>query len=288
MLRPQIHHMVLRSSLAVATGLLAGCNRPIQLRPEIPPPTEAGMPLTLLSPNAPKEEAQHILAIRLRLITLQLPLGASSESEEVWGYLNEEGVTGGRASPLAYNGFRAGMGTEGVWPDVARVLTRLAGGTLQRSNLVTRPGTTVPFVLKHFAEEQTIFTFRADRTLFGRDYPPGDNVLMTATGVDWDNPSSVRLSCTPLVRTTHRRSRYVRTPTGYALRQVPDYLPIRGLEMGFTIPAGGFVVIGPGQDVRRESSPGNHFLVQRTRGVPFETVLVIAPEVFTAPVRRRP
>ncbi|HET6429204.1 MAG TPA: hypothetical protein VFJ30_12380 [Phycisphaerae bacterium] len=286
--RLRIHHMAMRSSLAVAAGLLAGCARPIELRPEIPPPTQAGVPLTPLARNVPNEAASHILAVRLRLITLQLPLGASSGSEEIWSYLNEEGVAAGAASPLAYNGVRAGMGRENAWPDVARVLTRLAGRTLQRSQLVTVPGSTVPIVLQQFAEEQTIFIFRADRTLFGRDYPPGDNVLMTATGIDLDNPSSVRLSCTPLVRTTRRRNRYVQTPTGYQLREEPDYLPIPELQLGFTVPAGGFVLIGPGQEAQRETSPGSRFLLRRQRGVPFETILVIAPEVFTAPVRTRP
>jgi hypothetical protein len=260
----------------------------MELRPELPPPTQDGVPLTPLSPTAERGKPRRVLAVRLRMITLQLPLGTSGDSEEIWSYLNEEPVGARSITRLAYNGMRAGLGAEGAWPDVARVLRRMSGRDLRRSHVVTPPGSRLPIVLRRFSERQTIFTFRADRTLVGRDYPPGENLLMTATGIDWDNPSSVRLSCTPLVRTARRRTRYVHDSGRYVLAQEPDYLPIPDLSFAFTVPAGGFVLIGPGPEARRESSPGNHFLVRPKEGVPSETILVIAPEVFAAPVRAMP
>ena len=112
MLRLRIHHVAMRSSLAVAASLLAGCAWPIELRPQIPPPTQDGVPLTPLARNAPTEQARRVLLIRLRLITLQLPLGASTDSEQIWSYLNEERVGAAAVWPLAYNGLRAGTGSE--------------------------------------------------------------------------------------------------------------------------------------------------------------------------------
>ena len=50
---------------------------------------------------------------------------------------------------------------------------------------------------------------------------------------------------------------------------------------------GGFVLIGPGAGVKRSTSPGCHFLVHQSKGVEFETILVIAPELFYAPVREK-
>ena len=280
------HYGAPLATLAVAAVLLCGCDVGIiELRPALPPPTIGATPLTPLSTKSPEVQAKEVMAVRLRMMTLQLPMGTASSSEEIWSYLDEEALGAAVHVSLAYNGLRAGMGTEANWPDVARVLRRLAGRSLQRSHAVATPGSSLPIVLNRFPDKQTIFTFRADRTLVGRDYPPGDNLLVMATGIDWDNPSAVYLSCTPVVRTAQRRRRYLLQNGRYVVTDAPDYLPIHELRFSFTVPPGGFILIGPGTEVRRESSPGNHFLIRRKKGVPFETVLVIAPEVFAAPVR---
>ena len=273
--------------LVAACAPWSGCQPPPEpLRPPLPPPIEDGVALTPLTRQADKEVVQKILAVRLRLITVSLPIGSVSSSEELWSYLNEE-PAGARIGPsLAYNGIRVGYGPESAWPDVARVLRRLTGQPLRRSQVLAHPGTPLPIVLKARQGEQTIFIYRRERTLFGRDYPPGDNVLMVTAGINWEKPSSVHLMVTPLIRSSHRRARFVHQPAGYVLTAQPSYFPLRELDFQFTIPAGGFLLIGPGPQVRRQTSPGYHFLVRQHRGAKFETVLVIAPEVFAAPVRR--
>ena len=54
------------------------------------------------------------------------------------------------------------------------------------------------------------------------------------------------------------------------------------------MPAGGFLLIGPGRESQRLTSPGRQFLVGQRDGMEYETVLVIAPELFAAPRKAAP
>ncbi|KKL59135.1 hypothetical protein LCGC14_2218370 [marine sediment metagenome] len=271
----------------LAAGMsAAGCKLQIPLRPPLPPPVEGAVALTPLTRPKDTDLTHRMLLVRYRLITLELPIGSVSESEEIWSYLNEEPVGARIGTALAYNGLRVGMGNRSVWPDIAQVLRRLAGWQLRRSSAVARPGVPLPVTVKRGVGKQTLFLFRPDGTLVGQDYPPGDNVLMLTAGIDRENPSSVRLTCTPLIRAQRRRPRYVRAGGGYTLAAGTDHFALRDMDFAFVLAPGAFLVIGPGPDVRRESSPGHCFLVRRRKGVPFETVLVVAPEVFLAPVTK--
>lgn len=281
--RPPIRALFVLAALPLWA---AGCQQPGEpLRPPLPPPVKGSAPLGPRSRTDANEATRKLLVVRLRLVTVQLPIGSVSDSEELWNYLDEEPVGARIGSGLAYNGFRAGLGQDSAWPDIAKILRQLTGQPLTRSHMLAQIGQPLAIVLKPGQDAQTIFTFRPDRTLYGQDYPPGDNVLTLTAGVDLDKPSDVHLMCAPLIRSTRRRPRYVKEPGGYLLSAEATYYPLEELEFQFKVPAGGFILIGPGRGLKRPSSPGYHFLVREKNGAKFETILVIAPEVFYAPVR---
>ena len=272
--------------VVLAVGL-GGCRERVEpLRPPLALPRAGGVELHPLARGRKLDDPRSfILLIRFRLITVELPIGSVSDSEELWSYVNEEPVGGRIGATLARNGIRVGVASEQTWTDVAKLLRRLTGKSLARRHLVTHPGAAMPVVLKVAEPLQTVFLFRPDRTLIGNDYPPCDNVLMMAGTINYDEPTDVYLTVGAILRSVGRRSRYVEGAAGYVLTSLPTYYRLE--DMGFTvrIPAGGFVVVGPGPDVRRDTSPGHRFLVPTRRGLQFETILVIAPEVFAAPVR---
>ena len=272
--------------VVLAVGL-GGCRERVEpLRPPLALPRSGGVELHPLARGRKLDDPRSfILLIRFRLITVELPIGSVSDSEELWSFVNEEPVGGRIGATLARNGIRVGVASEQTWPDVAKLLRRLTGKSLSRRHIVTHPGAAVPVVLKVAEPRQTVFLFRPDRTLIGNDYPPCDNVLMMAGTVNYDEPTDVHLTAGTILRSVERQTRYVEGAGGYVLTSLPTYYRLE--DMGFTvkIPAGGFVVVGPGPDVRRDTSPGHRFLVRTRRGLQFETILVIAPEVFAAPIR---
>lgn len=274
-----------------AAALAAGAScRPgaEPLRPPMPPPTVNGVPATPLSELGDDRPVEaRTLVIRHRLVTLQLPLGTASQTEEIWSYVNEEPTGARLGACLARNGMRIGLGRERDWPEIARILRRLTGQPLARGQLIARPGHPAAVALKKGQPVQTIFTFRLDGTLVGRDYPAGDNLLVLTAGVDFDAPRNVLLTGAPVVRSTRRRTRYVKGEAGYVLASKPIHHRLEELAFRLSVAPGGFVMVGPGREVARATSPGNRFLVHRQEGERFETVLVIAPEVFLAPARVR-
>lgn len=254
------------------------------LRPRLPPPTAQGLELSPLAPGTKLQQSrQFVILVRVYLIALELPMGSVSDSEELWGYLNEEPLGARIGAALGLNGIRVGLGRDADWPQIRKTLMSLTARKPYTWNFNTPPAKAVSIPLKQTAGTQTIFQFAADRTLSGRDYEPGVNVLTIVPTIDYDNPSAVHISGAAAIR-SRPRPQYVETPGGFVLQNRPAVhrLP----EMGFRliVPPGGVVIIAPSQAAYRHTSPGAAFLINTQEGVRFEKVLVIVPEVFYAPV----
>ena len=284
---PRSALLVLALSAAATAGSCQGGDDP--LLPPLPPPEIDGVKATPLEQLADPPPGQaRALVIRYRIVTLKLPIGAASETEDLWTYVNEEPLGARRGPCLARNGVRVGLGREADWPEIAKVLRRLTGLRTSRGNMLAQPGRPVPIILRKGADTQTVFMFRPDGTLFGRDYPPGDNLIVLTAGINFDDPKEVLLAGAPVVRSTARRRRYVKGPTGYVFKNEPVSIRLEELAFQFTVPRGGFVMIGPGPEARRSTSPGRLLLTSEFRGARFETVLVILPEVFAVALRPSP
>jgi hypothetical protein len=270
---------------APALWLGAGCRPAEPLRRALPPPVLGGAPLTPLE-RIPrnKDPRDFLLLARLQLTTVQLPLGSVSDSAELWSYVNEEPVAARIGSAIARNGIRVGLGRAHDWKDVERLLRRLAGHALGRGLVMPAPGVPMPWLLKGNQDWQTFFIYRPDRTLVGYDYEPGDNVLMLGAALDYDDLASVILMGAPVVRSASHRQQYTTEMDRYVLKTEPVHYVLPDMDFRFTVPAGGFVLIGPGPDVRRANSPGYRFLEQDRSGLKYEPILVVWPEAFFAPL----
>ncbi len=231
------------------------------------------------------DENRYMLIVQMRVVSVEVPVGTASGTEELWSYLDEEPVSAFRHAGLGRNGWRIGVARRDVWPDLARILTHMTGKPLQERDFTVIPSRPMHVSLKENQPIGTIFLSNEDQTLSGADYPPGDYLLTVTCTLDRDDPSHVMVTGIPQVRSTHRTPRFIRQETGMAMVAEPNYFHFRPLLFRMTIPSGNIVVIGPGAESRRPSSVGYHFLVHRKEGMEFETVLVLVPRVFAAPLR---
>jgi len=268
--------------VAILSGLLSGCepDQDEALRPWI----QQG-PTVLGSTRPSDGRERYFLLVRLRVASIEVPLGAASESEEIWSYLNEEPLGVARLTGLGRNGFRVGVGRGDSWLDLAKILKRLTGRRLTEATIMAVPGKPVPIVLKQLQGIQTIFTFYDDRTLSGADYPPGDNLLTICCTLNEDEPTEVLITGAPQIRSTERKTRIVKDPGGLMMVAKPDLYNFGPLTFQVSVPSKDFFVIGPGPESIRATSVAHHFLIRQTEGLEFETVLIIMPEVFLAPVK---
>ncbi|MCD4824842.1 MAG: hypothetical protein K8S55_09545, partial [Phycisphaerae bacterium] len=177
--------------MIVGVILLGGCT-PTTMRTSSPGSSpESTSPARLpdgspsAGPNAKTDSARparSINMIRLQLVTIEVPTGIASGTEELWSYLDEEPIAL-RSTVLGLNGFRVGIGRSDSWEDVKRVLKKMTGREQKITNLQIFSGKPNPIVLKTNQPIQTIFTYFEDQSLSGSDYPAGDNILAISCSV---------------------------------------------------------------------------------------------------------
>ncbi len=243
------------------------------------------MPGDLAAKSDGNKAAKFILLVRLRIATIEVPIGAASGSEEIWSYLDEEPIRVTRAATLGRNGLRVGTGRSDTWPDLAKILKKLTGRKVKQVTIYAMPGRPVPIVLKTRQPAQTIFISYDDRTLSGADYPPGENLLTVTFTIDEDDPSRAVITAVPQVRSTRRKTHILRGPSGYQIVQKPALHTLNPLTFQISVPNKDFLVIGPNAESRRATSVGRHFLLKKKKGVEFETMLILIPEVFATQMR---
>lgn len=266
----------------ILAALLSGC-----------PPGRQGLPGGSLGRMPGTDAASTGRAVRVRfvflhLVTFEVPAGVASASEQIWSYLDEESIGTQQGLSLARNGIRMGLGREEDWPDLARILKQMTGRRLRETTVTALPGAAVPLELKKRQPRQIIFTFYEDLTVSGADYPPGDNLLRIACTLDEDDPTVVRITGLPQIRSTRRKPTVLNKPDTVAIVERPTVHDLDPLMFQVSVPSKDFLVIGPNAEAQRRWSAGRSFLVTERHGVPFETVQLLIPEVFEAPGKAAP
>ncbi len=273
--------------LIAVLSALGGCKTPEESPfPRGEPPTLEGVTLEPFTDAHKQNPRDFVLVIRTNLITVQVPVGSVSDSEDLWSYLDEEPAGAHVGSALTGNGVRVGLGRKGAWKNVTAILQSLTGQPLVQTSVLSSPGRPMPIVFKSSNKSQTIFTYRRDASLVGRDYPAGDNVLVTTATINYDDPSAVHITAAAAIRSNRRRKGYIKRSGKYALVSEPIYYGLDGMDFRLKVPRGDFILIGPAAEARRRSSPGYHFLIHQRKALQFETVVIIVPEVFATPVKK--
>ena len=246
-------------------------NSPFARAPRLP-----AAPTTAPAANPPLMQAP---VVRLRLITVEVPVGTASDSEELWSYLNEEPGTLSRSVDLSANGLRVGLAPRRAWDDVARLVRGMTGTKNTERKLLTLPGEAHSITLKKARPAQTIFTFHEDQTLSGADYPPGDNLLTVLCMLDEDDSERIIVTAQPQIRSTRLRSEAVRQSGKPAVVSKPVLFPFRALTFRMPVRSGDLIVVGPSPAAMRADSVGHHFLITAKEGIEFETLLILIPAV---------
>ncbi len=249
------------------------------------PADDKDIPPALRNRIADPDDPDVIHMILLQLVTVQVPTGVASGSEELWSYLDEEPVSL-RSTVLGLNGFRMGVGRSDVWKDLQRVLKKMTGQEQKTTHVQIFPGQVAPIVLKRKQPIQTIFTYFNDQTLSGSDYPPGDNLLTLTCGIDENHSDRILLTAVPQIRSTKKVGQISADHGAPKIAYRPKLYTLRPLTFQLTVGHNDFLIIGPGIEARRPSSIGHHFLSRTKAGMDYETVLVLRPRIFRLKLSR--
>ncbi len=270
-----------RLSIVLALLLVVGCQEP----PNVSGTTPEGLGKIPGSDRKTGHKSHYHLLVMLQMASFEVPLGAASASEQIWSYLDEESVDIERGVSLGRNGFRVGVGRKEDFPDLGRMLKQMTGQRYRESTATILTGRPVQIELKKMQTRQTVFTIYEDGTVTGMDYPAGGNLLTITCTLNEDDPSVIRITAVPQIRSAARKPRVVDNGGVLMIANRPTVYSFHPLTFQVSIPSGDFLVIGPNSASRRKWSPGRAFLLREKEGIPFETVQVLTPEVYAVPAR---
>jgi hypothetical protein len=219
--------------------------------------------------------------VQLRILGIEVPVGMASGSEDIWSYVEEEPVSAG-SSALGRNGFRVGVARRDHWPSLERILKQLAGRQARDSVLTALPNLPIPILLKERQPAQTLFVYRADRTLHGEDYPPADNLLTILLTLNEEEPNQILVLGQPQLRSTQETVHVLEESRGYGFVVRPKVYAMPDLTFRASVPKHDILVVGPGAAARRPTSAARHFLIKEKDGMEFETVLLLVPSIVRA------
>ena len=271
-----MNRLILLSPLLM--GFLTGCP---------PPPASLTHPDQAMpgAGGGNDDSTQFACVLQVKVSSIEVPVGTASGSEEIWSYLDEERTKAFHSATLGRNGMRVGLADVSVWPDLARILTKMTGKKLAEQSFSALPSQPFPIELRSNLPSQTIFTSYADRTLSGADYPPGDNLLTLSITLDENDSSRMIVTALPQIRSTQRNTDIVHEGSGLVFVDQPATYSFHPATFQFTMKDKDIVVIGPGAESRRPTSIGYHFLLQEKRSMLCETVLVLSINIIKVPLR---
>jgi hypothetical protein len=221
------------------------------------------------------------------MAVVELPVGAASGGQDIWRCLDEGLIGADRSRALHRNGLRVGLIKAGNLPDLLDVLGKLTGRKLAYGTHAALSGEPVCLTLKKNQPPQMVFAFDGDGSAHGADYPAGDHVLVVSYRLNdmEETPSTVLLTVVPQIRPAPGKTADDSMIPGAEFRTDQEIFSFEQAAFSVTLPVGDILVIGPSRESGRPSSVGSSLLTGHRNGVPFETVLLLIPQVVPASIR---
>lgn len=279
--------------LAAGAGCAAGSGKPLPSWLSLParaPASQANLPnvtpddnpfVVRLAPGAPVLlPGVSQKAVQFRVMQVQAPLGEFSRSQKIWDHLDEQAVGIETHMLLQRNGLRIALGSSESWPPVQAILESVAKRNVRLKPPSLPNSLSVPLQLTDEPVDQTIFFYRTDSTMAGSFYSQATDVLRITWDFHSDNIEQVVVWVTPEIRQDQTGVTYKATPLGVAVVPIYEGKVFAELTCRLVVSPGGYIVLGPGSDVNHIGLLGREFLVNQIDGEPYESILVIVPEVL--------
>ncbi len=219
-------------------------------------------------------------AVQFRVIQVQAPLGEFSRSQKIWDHLDEQAVGTETQMVLQRNGLRVAIGTPESWPPVKAILDTIAKRTVRQLPPSMPNSLSVTLQLTGKPVDQTVFFYRPDGTMAGNYYTEATDVLRITWDFYTDNIEQVVVYVTPEIRQEKKGLAFQATLLGAAPVPIYGGKVFDELACRLVVSPGGYIVIGPGPDVYHAGLLGKEFLVTQIDGEPYESMLVIVPEML--------
>ena len=226
-----------------------------------------------------RDKHEGVQVLRLRVAAVDVPIGLSSASEDVWSAVDEDVVSPVRSINFTANGLRVGVGSPEQWDRLVGALGKLAGQPVRQSITVGALSQPITVALKERQGPRTLFIVYRDGTLSGRDIPAGDYLLAILYATKPGQPDQLTITGQPQIRSQRRHARISNVEGRTSVTRRPTLTGLESMTFQLTIPTGSFILIGPSGRASEPNTVGHQFLVKTKGGLPVETLLILIPEI---------
>ena len=217
--------------------------------------------------------------VQVRTIVVDIPTGPGPDGE-IWGLVDESSISDLQRRALTDNGMRVGVGSQEEWPALADALEELAGRKTEEVTSIVEPQDLFSIAVKTRQPERTAFLIHPDGTLSGLDLPAGEYLLTLLSVPSTDDDGAMTLSCQPKVRSSRRYAQVTNGEGGPVIDSQHRLISVNLMTCQTMIEPGQFLLIGPSQQARRESSVGHHLFLKTKAGLTIRTYFVLMPDLI--------
>jgi hypothetical protein len=245
--------------------------------------TSGENPFKVAESQPASEGGVRTCTVRFNILRIEVPGGSLQRIDKIWSMVDTSVVPPDVAATMRDNGFLIGAGR-----DEARAPIRAAIDTLP--DVRSREDQALPGVNKMLEifitdaqRDMELIWFTRDGRMPGQSFESARPVLRLGWGIEPPRLNDVVVHVEPEIRELPGRTRYTRLDDLWVLR--PEYRGRVFKELGFdvAIPEGGFLMLGPTNDIARYPTIGRPFFTEPAGGSQRESLYVISPLVRWGP-----
>lgn len=221
--------------------------------------------------------------VRFSLLRVEVPGGSLQQIDRIWSMVDTSVVPRDVAATMRDNGFRIGVGRDAARAPIRAAIDTLSDVRSRDDQILPGVNKMVEVFITDAQRDMELMWYTRGGGLSGQTFVSARPVLRFGWGIEPPRLNDVVVHVEPEIREPPGRTRYQRLDDMWVLR--PEYRGRVFKELGFdvAIPEGGFLMLGPTNDIARYPTIGRPFFVEPAAGAQRESLYVISPLIRWGP-----
>ncbi len=221
--------------------------------------------------------------VRFSVLRVEVPGGGLQRIDKIWSMVDTNVIPRDVAATMRDNGFRIGVGHDSARAPIRAAIDTLPDVRSRDDQVLPGVNKTVEVFITDAQRDMELMWFSPGGGLSGLSFNAARPVLRFGWAIEPPRLSDVIVRVEPEIREPPGRVRYQRLDDMWQLR--PEYQGRVFKELAFSvvIPEGGFLMLGPTDDLAGSPKLGRPFFVEPSGTGQRESLYVISPIVRWGP-----
>lgn len=225
-----------------------------------------------------------VVYLAFDLVSAEFVVDGVRHSRKVWNHVDERRIEPDVSARLARNGLRVGVASADAWP-ILRAIFDAAEADVQRWQVVAQGTDPLTLPMAPIRPGESIFTYGRGGRLVGKTFDRGDKLVIVDYSFHPEQGPATELLLSFEVRSVRDELTWQKRGHRIEQRVAVDIHVFDQLEVGVSIRANEFLVLGVTDLVGNEYLVGGRFLSSSRAGVRREKLFCITPVPIQASSR---